>query len=87
VNIDSHNTHTDDTLGTISLALGVAGLLPLLPIIGSVAAIICGAVAGRGVRARVGIALGAFGLVAPLTVLFVYCVVLGYPFPIHRFRG
>jgi hypothetical protein len=31
--------------------------------------------------------LGVTGIVAPLLFLFVYCVVLGYPFPIHRYRA
>jgi hypothetical protein len=39
-----------------------------------------------GVRDRVQAAIGWIGVVAPLVALFVYCVLLGYPFPIHRYR-
>lgn len=79
-------------LGTGSIVLGVAGILPLLPIIGSVAAVVCRLLAlhepspVERQRGRVGIALGALGLLMPAVALFVYCVVLGYPFPLHRYR-
>jgi hypothetical protein len=70
-----------------ALLLGIAGLLPVLPIVGSLAAIICGYAAGaQDQRARAGILLGWFGLVAVTAGLLVYCVVLGYPFPIHRYH-
>lgn len=88
----AHGT-TDDatTLATASLVLGVAGLLPVLPFLGSVAALVCG-FAGRSRaggardRARAGIVLGWVGVAAPLVALLVYCVVLGYPFPIERYH-
>jgi hypothetical protein len=73
--------------------LGIAGLLPILPVLGSVAALVCGGLAlseaepGERAPARAGLVLGAVGLAAPLVFLFVYCVVLGYPFPIHRYAG
>jgi hypothetical protein len=82
---------TRDNLATASLAFGIAGLLPVLPFLGSIAALVCGYAAGRdddtsGDRARIGLLLGWLGLAAPVVALFVYCVVLGYPFPIHRYR-
>lgn len=85
------STRQDDTLGTLAVALGVAGLLPVLPFIGSIAALVCGyldlhqhpGAEGSG-RARAGTVLGWIGVAAPVVFLFVYCVVLGYPFPIHR---
>lgn len=76
-----------------SLLLGIAGLLPVLPFVGSVAAIVTGAMSAHAgsVRsrhtARAGLTLGILGVSAPLVFLFVYCVVLGYPFPIHRYQG
>jgi hypothetical protein len=100
--IDPRTSDHDDRgpgtarLGTLSVALGVAGLLPILPLLGSIGAIVCGALARAGGdagtsserdRALVGIVLGTLGVVAPLIALFVYCVVLGYPFPIHRYRA
>ncbi|UDY34264.1 hypothetical protein [Dermatobacter hominis] len=92
---NDRDTAGPDRLGTLSVALGVAGLLPVLPLLGSIAAIACGWVARSRTglpsserdRALVGVVLGALGLAAPLVALFVYCVVLGYPFPIHRYRG
>ena len=86
------NTQTsteNDALATASVALGVAGLLPILPFLGSVAALVCGYThLGRAEHghdpAWAGIALGWIGILAPVIALFVYCVVLGYPFPIHR---
>lgn len=75
-------------LGTLALVLGVAGLLPLMPLVGSVAALVCGYAAPRGdSRARAGVLLGWLGVLAPVVVLTVYCVVLGYPFPIHRYHA
>ncbi|HQR80237.1 MAG TPA: hypothetical protein PLT68_08465 [Actinomycetota bacterium] len=82
---------TASTAAWASLVLGIAGLLPVLPLVGSLAAIITGALwANEGPRrsrqvARTGLALGVLGLVAPSVFLFVYCVVLGYPFPIHPY--
>lgn len=82
-----------DQLGTTSLVLGVAGLLPILPILGSAAAIVCGFLAQTSgepterSRGKAGIAFGWIGLAGPVVALFVYCVVLGYPFPIHRYSG
>lgn len=64
----------------------------MLPLIGSVAAVVTGAVAYRQEPgesrhlATVGLVLGVLGVLAPVLFLFVYCVLLGYPFPIHRFR-
>jgi hypothetical protein len=92
--IASRSDH-DDILGTVAVGLGIAGLLPILPLIGSVAALVCGYVARHAdragahdsSRATVGIVLGWIGVAAPLVFLFVYCVVLGYPFPIHRYNG
>lgn len=77
--------------GTAAIVLGLAGLLPLLPLVGSIAAVVCGVLARDAPaperdRGRVGIVLGVLGLMAPVIALFVYCVVLGYPFPIHRYR-
>lgn len=91
------DVHADDGaadrshLGSISIALGVAGLLPVLPLVGSLAAIVCGWLARSSsseerTRGTVGIVLGVVGVMAPLAALFVYCVVLGYPFPIHRYQ-
>jgi hypothetical protein len=92
-NTASATTHHDDSLlANLSIGLGVAGLLPILPVLGSLAAIVCGSLAlpsapdGERGRAVVGISLGAVGVVGPLFALFVYCVVLGYPFPIHAYQ-
>jgi hypothetical protein len=90
----SDGAATSDRLGTLSVALGVAGLLPIVPLLGSIAAIVCGLVArsrntappSERDRALVGVVLGTLGVLAPFVALFVYCVVLGYPFPIHRYR-
>ena len=85
------DTHRRSVLGLTSLLLGIAGLLPVLPLVGSVAAVACGAIAlGRPDDDRSaawgGIVLGVVGVVAPLVALAVYCWVLGYPMPIHRYR-
>jgi hypothetical protein len=85
-------TTSSSSLATASLALGIAGLLPILLFVGSIGALGCGYAALRRSseqqdRARAGIVLGWVGVVAPLVALFVYCVLLGYPFPIHRYRG
>lgn len=73
-------------LGDVALALGVAGLLPILPVVGSVAALACGYAAGRGDhRARAAVLIGWIGVLAPVAALVIYCGVLGYPFPIHRY--
>ena len=83
-----------DGLASVSLALGIAGLLPLLPFVGSLAAVICGHLALRDAadgasrsRARAGAALGWLGVLVPVVALAVYCLALGYPFPIHRYNG
>jgi hypothetical protein len=76
----------------LAVGLGIAGLLPIPGIIASIAAIVCGSRAlkddtsDRG-QARLGLCLGVLGVAAPLLFLTVYCVVLGYPFPIHRYRA
>ena len=77
--------------GTAAVVLGLAGLLPVLPLVGSIAAVVCGWLARDAPtperdRGRIGIVLGVLGLLAPVIALFVYCVVLGYPLPIHRYR-
>ena len=79
-----------DNLAHAAVILSIAGLLPLLPLVGSVAGLACGYAArrdegGEG-SARLAIILGWLGLAIPLVALFVYCVVLGYPFPIRRYR-
>ncbi len=67
--------------------LGVLGLVPIPGLAASVAALVCGYCAGRdNERARAGIILGWIGVAAPVVLLFVYCVVLGNPFPIHRYH-
>ncbi len=78
----------------LSLWLGVAGLLPLLPVLGSLAAVLCAAMALRDDpthedrhHAVTGLALGILGLLAPVAFLILYCWWLGYPFPIHPYRG
>jgi hypothetical protein len=84
----------DGALGLANLSIGLAivGLLPVLPLIGSLAATVCAAIAYRcgdqcaRSRSSVGLALGILGLVAPLAFLLVYCGLLGYPFPLHRYR-
>ncbi len=80
------------SLGQLALALGIAGLLPVPGILASLAAIVCGRTALRDSgddsgSARLGLGLGILGALASFLVLFVYCVVLGYPFPIHRYRA
>jgi hypothetical protein len=78
------------TMSTVAVGLGVAGLLPIPGIVASIAAVICGGHALHDDRsdgqARLAVWLGVAGIVAPLVILFVYCVVLGYPFPIHRYQ-
>lgn len=80
-------------LGQLALGLALAGLLPIPGPAASLAAIVCGLTARRAdpprsrSAARAAIALGAFQIAGPLLALFVYCVVLGYPFPIHRYHG
>lgn len=85
-------TTSGGLLAPASLVLAVAGLLPLLPGVGSLAAVVCGVLAlrarpatSRGI-AIAGLVLGVLELLAPLVFLFVYCVVLGYPMPIHRYH-
>jgi hypothetical protein len=78
-------------LATTSVVLGVAGLLPVPGLPAAIAAAICGGIArsrhDRSGRATAGLWLGVVGVLAPLLFLFVYCVVLGYPFPIQRYQG
>lgn len=80
----------EGSLATVSLVLGVAGLLPIPGLPAAVAAAICGGVARshdrRCGRAAAGFWLGVIGVIAPLVALLVYFVVLGYPFPIRRYR-
>ena len=85
---DTNQDGSARSMGTASVVLGITGLLPVLPLVGSIGAIVCGLLAEheRDRRGRIGIALGVLGVLAPLGFLFVYCVVLGYPFPIHRYR-
>jgi hypothetical protein len=92
----SARSRSDDTTANASIAFGAAGLLPVLPFIGSVVALVLGIVAlqprdaiddGTRSRARIGVTLGVIGILAPVVVLIVYCGVLGYPFPIHRYNG
>lgn len=79
---------------TVSIAFGAAGLLPVLPFVGSLVAVVLGGLAlhdagdapATRARARIGLTLGIIGVAAPLIALVVYCGVLGYPFPIHRYR-
>lgn len=87
-------SQSNELLANLSLAFGVAGLLPILPLVGSLVAVGCGLTAltrpspstEERRRATVGVALGVVGLLAPIVALFVYCVVLGYPFPLHRYH-
>jgi hypothetical protein len=79
-------------LADLSIGLAIAGLLPLLPLLGSLAAVVCAALAlhsgdpGSRSRGLLGLALGITGLMAPLAFFAVYCGLLGYPFPIHRYQ-
>jgi hypothetical protein len=80
------------TPGRLAVVLGLAGLLPVPGIAASIAAIVCGQRARRqggdqDGSALTGVVLGLVGVAAPLLFLFVYCVVLGYPFPLHRYQG
>jgi hypothetical protein len=56
------------------------------------AAVVCAALSlhsgdpGPRPRGLLGLALGIAGLIAPLAFLAVYCGLLGYPFPIHRYQ-
>jgi hypothetical protein len=89
---DAHaRTRSESDLGTASLVLGIAGLLPIPGFPAAVAATICGWVArsreDRSGRATAGLWLGVLGVLAPVVLLLIYCVVLGYPFPIHRYHG
>ena len=73
------------------MGFGIAGLLPVPGIIASIAALVCGRCALRDEtsdhrQARLALWLGALGIAAPVLFLLVYCVVLGYPFPIHRYH-
>jgi len=79
-----------DSLGTASLALGVAGLLPLPGVVASVMAIALGLAAGvpdehgrtrRSQSATAGIALGAASLVLFTVICTLVFVVLDYPMP------
>lgn len=91
----SATTEPSSGTASASIAFGAAGLLPVLPILGSIVAVVLGALALHEAgdaptvrsRARVGLLLGIIGVVAPLIALIVYCWVLGYPFPIHRYDG
>jgi hypothetical protein len=79
------------SLGTVALVLGVAGLLPIPGLVSAIGAVVCGHVAARDpddnpTHARTRVILGWLGIAAPLVFLFVYCLVLGYPFPIHRYQ-
>jgi hypothetical protein len=80
------------SMANVALALSLAGLVPIPGIVASIAAVVCGRVAMNDAavedrsRARLATFLGLVGIVLPLLVLFVYCVLLGYPFPIHRYR-
>jgi hypothetical protein len=80
-------TTSDENLGTIALALGIAGFVPPLLILGSIAATVCGYLSRASARGRVGLVLGVIGIAAPFVALFVYCVILGYPWPIHRYHA
>jgi hypothetical protein len=82
---------SDDALATASVILGVLGLLPIPGLPASVAAMVCGGIAlardGRSGRATAGLCLGVLGALLPIAFLVLYCGVLGYPFPIHRYHG
>jgi hypothetical protein len=88
----SGRTTGGGSLATVALALGIAGLLPVLPVLGSLAAVACGTLAvrtgtvGDRGRAAAGLVLGIVGLLGPLMFLLVYCGILGYPFPIEPYR-
>jgi len=85
-----------DALGTASLALGIAGFLPIPGLVASVMAVILGSLSGRldadGRRRRSGVAvtgivLGCVSIGLFLTICIVYFGVLGYPLPqIHRYQ-
>ena len=85
-------TQRNHSLGNLALGLGLAGLLPIPGLAASIAAIICGRLAARergpdAVQARLGFWLGIVQVAAPVVFLLIYCVVLGYPFPLHRYHG
>lgn len=86
-------TNSRRSLGQLALALSIAGFLPIPGFVASIAGIVCGRVALRDAtsdedrsHARLATILGVIGIVLPMLFLFVYCVVLGYPFPLHRYR-
>lgn len=80
------------SISQLAVGFGIAGLLPIPGIIASLAAIVCGSRALKDdssdhSQARLALWLGALGIAAPLLLLLVYCVVLGYPFPIERYHA
>ena len=78
---------TRTPLGDAAMVLGILGLLPIPGFAASVAALVCGYSTGStDERARAGIILGWIGVAAPIVLLGVYCLVLGNPFPIHRYH-
>jgi len=88
---ETSNRHS--SLAGLAFGLSLAGFLPVPGVVASIAAVACGRIALRGTipdperaQARIATVLGAIGILLPVLLLFVYCVVLGYPFPIHRYR-
>ncbi len=90
---DTQAAREDTTLANAAVALSIAGLVVPLCIVGSIGGLICGYRARHNTgavtrsRATIGIVLGWLGVAAPVVLLFVYCVVLGHPFPIARYHG
>lgn len=86
-------TETPRSLAPVAFGLSIAGFVPIPGVIASIAAVICGGVAlsdaasaAERTQARLAVLLGVVGVALPLLFLLVYCVVLGYPFPIHRYQ-
>ncbi len=95
--IDQHITSRPAThvLAVASLVLSILGMLPILPVVGSIAGIITGIIAKNEIRskqerytgegtAKAGIILGVIGIVLAVVVI---CGFALYFFPVYRVTG
>jgi len=92
----SYSTKPNHSLAIVSLVLGILGLAAILPVIGSIGAVVTASMAQRDIRqnpalyggenlARAGLVLGWIGIGFSVLILAVICLAVLFFIPVASF--